>query len=489
MKQELLTETTEEDKILLFLQNIIKNTEWYDKVYLAGGAVRDEIMGEKPKDLDFVIIGDIDAGINFATWLAKNLDIHKTNSNPVIYPRFGTAKLSLSGNKYNLVNTDLEFVAPRKEVYAPGNRKPKVSSGELKDDILRRDLTINSLVKNISTNQIIDLTGKGIDDIKNGIIRTTSDPTIIYKDDPLRMMRSVRFSVKYGFKIIPEVIENIKKNAGLIDSISKERIQDELNKILVSPSPAQGIELLRETNLLEHVLGSDFMKMIGMTQNKFHIDDAYNHTLKVLQGTPANLKTRLMALFHDIGKVNTRSTEENGDVHFYRHEEESMNLARKILTGLKYSNDIIDSVVKGVGAHMQLKHGEDSGDKLSNKSLRKFTASMGPDLHDILDLIHADNSSHSADASMPNQIGRVKERLSTLQPPEDKSQIKLPINGNDLIDMGLKPGPIFRQIMDAIQDAWFDDPDLTRETAINIAKQIMLDKNINEIKRIMKAQI
>lgn len=488
MKKKLLTETTEEDKILLFLQKIIKNTEWQGKVWLAGGAVRDEIMGKPPKDLDFVITGDIDAGINFATWLAKILNIYKPNSNPVIYPRFGTAKLSLSGNKYNLVNTDLEFVAPRKEKYTPGSRKPEVSRGELKDDILRRDLTINSLVKNISTNEIIDLTGKGIDDIKNGIIRTTSDPTIIYKDDPLRMLRSIRFSVKYGFKIIPEVIESIKKNAGLIDTISKERIQDELNKILVSPSPAQGIELLRDTNLLKYVLGSKFMMLIGMTQNKHHIDDAYNHTLKVLQGTPPDLKTRLMALFHDIGKSMTRTVDDNGDVHFYEHEKRGAALVKDIMKDLRYSNEMIDSVVKGVESHMQLKHGNDDATKISDKLLRKFNMSMGDDLNNILDLIHADNSSHSDDSSMPNQVNAIKDRLKTLN-TDNNTKIILPINGDDLIDMGLKPGPIFREIMNAVQDAWYENPDLTRDEAINIAKQIMLDKNINEIKRIMNAQI
>lgn len=488
MKKEILTEATEEDKILLFLQKIIENTEWQGKVYLAGGAVRDEIMGLKPKDLDFVITGDIDAGINFATWLAKLLNIYKPNSNPVIYPRFGTAKLSLSGNKHDLANTELEFVAPRKETYTPGSRKPKVSSGELKDDILRRDLTINSLVKNISTNEIIDLTGKGISDIKKGIIRTTSDPTIIYKDDPLRMLRSIRFSVKYGFKIMSETFENIKKNSGLIDTISKERIQDELNKILVSPSPAQGIELLRETNLLKYVLGSKFMSLIGMTQNKHHIDDAYNHTLKVLQGTPPDLKTRLMALFHDIGKSITRTVDDNGDVHFYEHEKRGGALVKDIMKDLKYSNEMIDSVVKGVESHMQLKQGKDDATQISNKLLRKFSLSMGSELDRVLDLIHADNSSHSDESSMPNQVNAVKDRLKTLN-TDVKAKVILPINGNDLIDMGLKSGPIFTEILDAVQDAWFENPDLTRDEAINIAKQIMLNKNINEIKRIMKAQI
>lgn len=484
-EKQIILEATGEELILTFLQKTIKGTEWENRLFLAGGAVRDEIMGKKPKDLDFVVEGGIDSGINFANWLGKQLNVYRPNTNPVIYPRFGTAKLSLHNNKLNLADTDLEFVAPRKEIYTPGSRKPTVSKGTLKDDVFRRDFTVNSLIKNVSTGEILDMSGKGFNDIKNGIIRTTSDPTIIFKDDPLRMMRAIRFSVKYGFKMEPEIISNIKKNSDLIETISKERISDELNKILVSPSPAQGIELLRETGLLEHVLGPSFMSLIGMTQNKHHIDDAYNHTLKVLQGTPPDLKTRLMALFHDIGKSETRTTTDDGDVHFYEHERVGQDITRRIMTGLKYSNDMIDSVVKGVGGHMMLKHGTDDGSKLSDKSLRKFNANMGGDLHNILDLIHADNSAHSDDASMPNQIGKVKERMSNLKAPTDNSKIKLPIDGNDLIEMGLKPGPIFRQIMDAVLDAWYENPDITREDAIEIAKSHMIKHDVTEIKNIM----
>lgn len=469
---------TSEYKVLKFLKESVANTEWQNKIMLVGGAVRDEVMGLKPKDLDFVVDGDIDSGIEFATWLAKYMGNYKPNSNPVIYARFGTAKLSLIHNKYGLPNIDLEFVAPRKEEYTLGSRKPIVTQGTLKDDVFRRDQTINSLMKNISTDEIIDLTGKGVDDIKNKVIRTTSSPDVIFKDDPLRMLRVIRMSVKLGFKIFPDVIPSIKKNSDLINTISKERITDELNKILVSPRPAQGIELLRETGLAEHILGQKFMSLIGMTQNKYHIDDVYNHTLKVLQGTPTDLKTRLMALFHDIGKSQTRTTSDNGDVHFYMHEKVGQEITRNIMTELKYSNDMIDSVVKGVGNHMMFKHGADDASKLTDKTLRKFKANMGGDLQNILDLIHSDNTAHADDANLPNQIFKVKERLMKLEIPNDDLKIKLPINGNDLIGLGLKPGPIFRQIMDSILDAWYENPTITKDDAIDIAKSYMATQEI-----------
>lgn len=461
---------TNEEIVLEYLQRVIKNTKWENKIYAVGGCVRDEIMKIKPKDLDFVVLGDLNAGIEFATWLGEALHIYKNDSNPVIYPRYGTAKLSLSNSK--LPDIELEFVAPRIEKYIENSRNPIVVKGELIDDIMRRDFCINSLAKNISTNEILDLSGNGINDIKNCIIRTTSDPKIIFKDDPLRMMRAIRFTAKYNFSMLPEVVESIKEHSELINIISKERISDELSKILISPNPVLGIELLRKTNLLVHILGSEFMQLIGMTQNKFHVDDVYNHTLKVLSQTPPKLNVRLMALLHDVGKSETRTVEDSV-VHFYKHELIGKDIARNILVNLKYSNNIIDSVLKGIESHMLLKYGLDDSQKINDKALRKFKINMGDDLMDILDLINADNNSHAIEHNMPNQINILKERIDNLKMPSNKSDIILPINGHDLITLGLKPGPIFRTIMDSVQDKWYENPDLTKEDAMSIVNDVL----------------
>ena len=371
---------TQEEQILKLLQTIIKGTEWENKVFLVGGAVRDQIMGKSPKDLDFVVQGNISTGIDFSNWLTQKLKVYKEGSNPVIYPTFGTAKLSYG-------NTDMEFVAPRKEQYTTGSRKPQVSGGVLMDDAIRRDLTINSLMRNVSTNEVLDLTGKGLNDIKRGIIRTPSDPKIIFKEDPLRMLRAIKFTVKYGFKISKEILDNITKYAQWIETISKERIADELNKILVTDKPDKGIELLKDTGLLKHII-PELDKAVGMKQNVYHIDDVFQHTMSVLRNTPPNLLTRLMALFHDIGKVVTKETNDKGDVHFYGHENAGEELTRQIMSRLKYSNDMIDAVALGVRNHMIFKYGEDDISKLSDKSLRKFSTAVGGNLQSVLDLIH-----------------------------------------------------------------------------------------------------
>jgi putative nucleotidyltransferase with HDIG domain len=482
--RSLLIESTNEEVVMKFLKNTISNTEWDNKVFLAGGAVRDEIMGKSAKDLDFVVLGDLNAGINFSIWLSEKLGNYKEGSNPVIYPKFGTSKLTLDNNQLGLPKIELEFVAPRKETYTSGSRKPSVTDGKLMDDVMRRDLTINSLLKNVTNGEILDLTGKGIEDIKNGIIRTTSNPEIIFKEDPLRMLRAIRFSVKYNFEINTDIVKSIRKNASLIDTISKERISDELNKILLSPNPSKGVRLLKITTLLSYII-EEFNEAVGMKQNVHHKDDVFKHSMDVLSKTPDDLKTRLIALFHDIGKVLTKTISPEGSVHFYGHEKAGEDMVRKIMSRLRYPNDLIDAVAIGVKNHMALKHGGDDASGLSDKSIRKFIGAVGGNLESILDVIHADNISHSETSSMPNQISIVRQRINSLNSNLDNTNLKLPIDGNDLLKVGLKPGKIFKEILNAIQEAWYENPNLTRDEAMVIVNKFKMDSQINEIKKLI----
>lgn len=486
--KKILLEETQEDIVLKFLQDIIKDTEWENKVYLAGGAVRDEIMGKKPKDLDFTVLGGLDSGIKFSTWLAHKLGNFKEGSNPVVYERFGTAKLSTNYNRFKLPSIELEFVAPRKEEYELGSRKPIVKPGTIEDDAKRRDLTINSLLKNISNGKVFDVTGRGITDIKKGIIKTTTDPNVIFREDPLRMLRAIRFTVKYGFKMEGDVFNGIQADAKSIETISAERIADELNKILVSPDPKKGIELLASTILLHYIM-PELEQTIGVSQGKHHDEDVFQHILTVVSNTPPELPTRLMALFHDIGKPETKSVDEDGEVHFYGHEHVGADMTRNIMTRLKYPGDLIDTVTRGVDFHMRLKDAGKDGDKLSDKTLRKFANAAGNDLNYIMDLMQADNISHKSDTVKPNQIVGVRDRINDLETKADSKKVVLPITGHDLIALGLKPGPMFKEIMDLVQDAWYENPELSRDEAMDIVNQYLLDRNINEIKTLMKKLI
>ena len=473
--------STNEQIVLDYMRSTIEGTKYQNRIFLAGGAVRDEVMGRLPKDLDFVVnYEDINAGIDFANWLAHKLGVYKEDSNPVVFERFGTAKLSLNGNNKGLPNVELEFVAPRSESYTEGSRKPEVSASDLKGDVMRRDLTINSLLKDISSGEILDLTGHGLEDIKDGVVRTSLDPDVIFKDDPLRMLRAIRFTSKYGFEMTDDVLNGIKRNAHLIDNISSERISDELNKILVSDRPSEGIELMRDTGLLKYVI-PELQDAVGMGQNKYHNKDVFGHTMDVLRNTPNDLNTRLMALFHDIGKTLTRTVDDGGNVHFYGHEQAGVDVVKSIMSRLKYPNNIINAVASGVLNHMRLKNGGDDATGISDKALRKFKDKVGDNLIQILDLIHADNISHADASSMPNQIRIVRDRLDKLNDKIDANKVnKLPINGKDIIEhFNITPSPIIGQILSAVKEEWYGNPNMSKEEAFEIAGNIINGENNN----------
>lgn len=469
---------SEANLILDFLKNQIKNSIWNNHIYIAGGRIRDELMGNDSKDIDLLISLENNVNpnqaINFANWITKKLKIYST-SNPVIYPLYGTAKFNLRGITYkgiDLSKVDIEVVAPRKEKYTFGNRKPTISAGTLKDDVDRRDFTVNSLLKNLTTGEILDLTGMGREDIKRGIIQTPLDPDIIFSEDPLRMMRAIRFSVKYGWKLPRFMLLSLKKNAHMIQHISKERIRDEFDKILISPNPDKGIRLIQWTGLSKWIL-PEWDSLVGLTQNKYHNQTVDRHILSVVKNVPSDLIARLIAAFHDIGKADTKSVID-GEVHFYLHEDIGADIAEKIMKRLKYPMDIINAVKLGIKNHMRLKGSGNEGEIISDKALRKLKFELGEHLENILDVMHADNISHSDDHSMPNQIPGIRKRLSSLSDIPKNQHIKLPVSGNDLIIIfGVRPGPIMKEILKAVEDEFFNNPDMTREEALQIVKDFI----------------
>ena len=456
-----------------FIRQSIKGTEWQGKVFVAGGYVRDEFMGKDPKDLD-LLVNAPNGGIEFANWMTKKAGTYHEGSNPVIFPRFGTAKFNLKGIVHNGVNIgemDIEAVMPRKEQYTAGSRKPEVSAGDLADDVERRDFTVNSLLKDLSSGEILDLTGKGKEDIKAGIVRTPLNPDKIFTDDPLRMLRAVRFATKYSWKLPMFMLRGLKKNAPQLKNISNERVRDELDKMLMTGNPQKAIKLLKVTGLLQYVI-PELVPAIKMTQNKHHSEDVFSHTLTVLSKTQPVLIQRLMGLFHDIGKTVTRTVEpETQGVHFYGHEMAGEKIVEDVMTRLKYPTELINSVKLGVRNHMRLKQAGDTGVAIKDKTLLRFRNEMGDQLENVLNVIHADNVAHAESSSMPNQIRNIRDRLSKLKSIPDKP--RLPINGNDLKEMGIKPGPIYSEIMKVVTDKWYENPALSKEEAIEIVNTLI----------------
>ncbi len=451
---------TSEQKLLNLISSQIKGSEFENSVFLAGGAVRDEIMGIPPKDIDLLVSRD-NGGIEFAIWLTKKNNCFVESSNPVVFKKFGTAKFNLRGTKFEDIT--IECVMTRTEKYKPDSRKPEVKFAGIKDDVFRRDLTINSLLKNISSGEILDLTGRGISDIKNKIIRTPLNPNITFVDDPLRMLRVIRFAAKFDFEIDSKVYISISNNTKSIKLISFERIQEELNKILLTDKTTLAFNLLCNSGLLSYII-PELPKLRGLIQNKYHAFDAWYHTMRVIENSSAKLPNRWAALLHDIGKPKVITTDETG-IHFYEHHVVGAGIAENILKRLKFSNDFTDTVVFCVKNHMRLMDVHSNGTGISDKGIRKLIFDSGDNFEILMDIINADSLSHHPDFVKSDKIESIRKRIDNF--PEPKQKVKLPLNGFDIMEeFDLKPGVEVGVMLNDVLEMYLENPMITRDEAL-----------------------
>src|SRR5688572_27231451 len=309
-------------------------TQWEGKLFLVGGAVRDELLGiprTRLGDFDIVLESDADA-------LARYLyDTKVSTIPPVVYPRFGTAMIRIAGS-------NVELVTARRESYSEESRKPDVEPATLLEDARRRDFTINTLLKNVHTDETTDPLGRGHADLRARILRTPLDANETFSDDPLRMIRAVRFRARFGLTPAPGLYEAIATNLERLRIVSFERIRDEFEKMLAGPNPADALDDLMETGLLS-VLAPEFAEGISIDQGSYHSKDVWGHTLDVVRKAEGSgLLVMLGALFHDIGKPRTRSVEPDGRVRFFGHEDVGASMTVAILRRIKFSNDVIDAV-------------------------------------------------------------------------------------------------------------------------------------------------
>ncbi|MEA2096720.1 MAG: CCA tRNA nucleotidyltransferase [Candidatus Cloacimonadota bacterium] len=429
--------------VIVIIANAIRGTEFENNTFIAGGFVRDEVMGKESNDLD-IVVSLPNGGIALAQLLFEK----GKSSRPVIFQRFGTAQIIISEHK-------IEFVMARKESYRNNSRKPDVVLATITEDVYRRDFTVNSLIMNVMNNEIQDITGKGIDDIKAKIIRATSNPDIIFEEDPLRILRAVRFAVQLDFSIDNETMNGIIRNAPMLQHISRERVRDELIKILLSPAPAVGIRMLVHYGIMQYVI-PELVLLDGVQQNKYHDKDMLEHTLQVLQKTPHDIVIRLSALLHDIAKPQTKRQDKKG-IHFYRHEVAGAKRARKILNDLKFPKETIGKVSKLIKNHMRLKAFGDTLENFSDVAVRRLIFQLDSELQPLLSLIHADNISHAKTYCLPNQIPNLKLRIaSNLKKINGKM---LPVTGKDImLHFEMSEGQKIGKILDRVYEIWLKHP-------------------------------
>lgn len=449
-----------------FLKELIKDTKWEKHVYTVGGCVRDELMGCEIKDIDLCV--DLPSGgIHFAEWLQNNGQTYNTVT---VYPNYGTAMLHLKA----FPNIELEFVQTRKEKYIDRScRNPETAFGTIEDDCMRRDLTINALYTNISTGEIVDVTGKGLEDIKNHVIRTPDMPDVIYDDDPLRILRCIRFASRYGWEIEPDTFEGMKRNAYRLTIIAKERIKSELDKMLVCQHPVMAMELLRKTGAIHYVI-PELEETFDMTQNKYHFGTVWEHTMAVLGNLKSDcLELRMAALLHDIGKIRVRRVEDD-KVQFLKHELASADMVDELLRPLKYSNDFIEEVTFLVKNHMISKAWGYQCECMKTKKLRKlqFLCNTEHRFNQLMLLIDADNNAHRAEYNMPRQVELILKRTDEMRNTSSTMfGYKLPLTGKDIIEIkGIKPGPIVKEYQDYLLKLAFVNPLRNKEEMIKHLK-------------------
>jgi poly(A) polymerase len=422
------------------------------EAYVIGGYVRDHIMGrEHPDmDIDIVIIGD---GVAMAKATAAEVS---PEIKVTVFKTFGTAM-------FRYGNYDIEFVGARKESYRKNSRKPAVTPGTLEDDQNRRDFTINALAISLnkgSLGEVLDPFG-GLDDIQHKILRTPLDPDTTFTDDPLRMMRAVRFAAQLGFTISDETLASVIRNAERIKIVSAERITIELNKIIATKFPSEGFLLLEKTGLLNIILPEvDRLKGVEDKEGKGHKDN-FHHTLKVLDNVAAksdDLWLRWVALLHDIAKPVTKKFVPGTGWTFHGHEFMGAKMVPEIFARLKLPlNDRMKYVKKLVGLH--LRPISLVQDEVTDSAVRRLLFEAGDDIDDLMLLCEADITSGNR-----MKVHKHRENFalvrSKLREIEEKDAVRIfqpPVHGEDIIAaFGIPPGRIVGEIKAAIKDAILD---------------------------------
>lgn len=463
-------------KIVLYIKDLIKGTKFEGKTYVVGGAVRDLLMNKEIKDID-IVVELPSGGIDFANWMEEN---GYTHGSVVTYPTYGTAMFRL--NEYPEV--EIECVQTRKEQYKDKNsRNPETEYGTLYEDAMRRDLTINSLFLNISTNQIVDCCG-GLNDIKNHVIRVTSTPEIVYEEDGLRILRCVRFFSRFyaennDWHIEEYTLKGMCDKVDRLSIITKERIADELNKMLMCDDPVCAMRLLIDIGAMRYVI-PELYHTIDVLQNEYHENDVWEHTLNVLNLVAkrpfygsSRLEVRMAALLHDIGKPHVKSVDDKGRVHFYGHELAGADIAEIILRRLKYSNDFVNEVKFLIENHMRTKEWGDTCEHMKDKTLRKLQYQCGyARFFELLTLIDADNKSHTIDHCLPNQVYMINKLTNRMV--DDKTDMfdyKLPINGDDVMFIkGIKPGRDVKDCLEYAMKLVYNNPKITRTELLKHVK-------------------
>lgn len=418
------------------------------RAFVIGGFVRDFFLQRPCSDIDVVVEG---SGIDLADAVARRL-----RSKVTVFRNFGTAMIKSRG-------IELEFVGARKESYRSQSRKPIVESGTLQDDQNRRDFTINALAFSLQREDygnLVDPFG-GIMDLNLGLIRTPLDPDVTYSDDPLRMLRAIRFAAQLGFTIVPESIESIKRNKSRLSILSSERIATELNKMLKCDKPSVGFKLLDECELLPEIIPAlSNLKGVETYEGRAHKNNFF-HSLQVLDNVAEksdNIWLRWAALLHDIGKGPTKKYEEGIGWTFHGHDYIGSKMVRGIFNRLKMSqNDDLKYVQKMVALHMRPI--SLVTDEVTDSAVRRLLFEAADDIDDLMVLCKADITSRNDKKveTYRQQFEHVEEKMRIIEEKDAVRNFKNPINGDMIMEKyHIAPCNTIGEIKEYVKNAILD---------------------------------
>ena len=448
-------------------------------VYVVGGYLRDRFVAQTEgktvrKDIDFVVLED---ALKFAQLVKEELHGHGL----VVYRQFGTAMVEVEGFK-------LEFVTARTESYEANSRKPSVQKADLYSDLSRRDFTINTLAMGLNARNfgVVYDPFDGLSDIRKKLIRTPLEPSVTFKDDPLRILRAVRFATLLGFDIEEKTRRAIREMAPRLEILSWERIRDEFLKILGAEKPSRGIRLLDELGLLPYVF-PELLDLKGVEQRKgYHHKDVFVHTLRVLDNVAAKtdkIPLRFAALVHDIAKPRTKAFKEGVGWTFHGHDEIGARMMEKIARRMRLSNEFKKYVQKLVRLHLRPIFL--STDEVTDSAIRRLIVQAGDDLDDLFILCRADITSGN-----PEKVRRhlanfdfVVRRVQEVREKDELRAFQSPVRGDEIMALtGLKPGPLVGKLKKAIEEAILEgiipnDHDAARDYLLQIKDRFLQEDN------------
>ena len=445
--------------------------------FIVGGYVRDLFLGRHSTDIDFVTVG---SGIRLAEKVAMSFG---PKTSIAVYSNFGTAQVKHGG-------LELEFVGARKESYSHDSRNPVVEDGTLDDDQKRRDFTVNAMAISLNETTFGELVDPfdGISDIGKKLIRTPLDPDVTFSDDPLRMMRAIRFATQLGFEIYPDTFEAIARNRERISIISKERVFDELEKIVKSPVPSKGFLLLERCGLLKIIFPElQALKGVETIDGRGHKDNFF-HTMQVLDNVAEKSENewlRWAAVFHDIAKPVTKRYDQKLGWTFHNHNYIGKKMIPGIFKRMKFPmNEKMRYVQKLVELHMRpIALVED---EVTDSAVRRLLFDAGDDIDDLMQLCEADITSKNQEKvrRYTDNFAVVRNKLVEIEEKDRIRNFQPPVSGDDIMEaFGIPPSQVIGEIKESIKNAILDgDIPNDREAAWNLMLSLARDRGL-ELKK------